>query len=316
MQTVNASGSFDMQHIDLKPFYGIAHHCNTIEGMLKALKFTNAIECDITPDWPHDQIRFSVFHEGDNIGYYLPRFFTCGQAGYDGPTSHYLFDEYLRVISANIQSKKLALVIFDLKLHEFDDNELKLNLVIAEFLNQLKKHRIPEELVVVTVKAKMAKKVFAVFDDLKSRCFRDITFDPIDVLPKPSYLPPSEWFAALHDVRASFAGFGIDSHVVHSPMQDWLMLAKEFVAERDKKDSSFKKIYYWTLAKEEHTLAILKTGVDGIIHDDVKLLTKLLTTHFADTLRLATQDDTRRWHAATVLSQIDNPRPTLKTMVK
>lgn len=294
------------------PFYAIAHHCNTEDGVNKAIKEgSNSIECDITPFWQQDQLQFSVFHDGDNVGYWLPRMFTFGQVGYDGPTSYTQFDNYLKNISHLIEKQNLALVIFDLKLHWLDNIPVKFNLVINAFVAKLKQHNIPEHLVVITVKHSKAKQVFAILDALKFDCFRDISFDPsnnylnpIELFSKPAYLPPDQWLATLQQQHARlFPGFGIDAHVPHSPLSDWLALAKKFVAERDSEESLFKKVYYWTLAREDHTIAMLKTGVDGIIHDNVPMLIQLLKTQFATTHRLATQADTHAWHQALIASR-------------
>lgn len=238
-----------------RPFYLIAHECNTVEKVAKALKAgANAVECDIQ----FKDGKLYVAH--DNITF----------------THHEPLESYLQQVKALVgKHPQFALQIFDCKI---DNPSQALSLLYQIRTNLTNGTNL--NIIISVAKEKMHHFFDQIHANLKER-------EGIAIDEEKSPSEVSHYFREL-GVKNHCYGYGI------SKWLGFLRDARPSIQEAiiHKAEYGIKLVYVWTLAKLDSMRDYLRMGVDGIFVDDPQDLIKVLSEEeFKNKVRLAERDE-------------------------
>lgn len=260
-----------------RPFYNIAHHCNTQKEVDEAIEKNgaNAIECDITPLKKDGKIEFMVYHPWDFFrGRIFNRYTRAGKET----------DSFFCNLKRHLDQKKLAMIMFDCKAKK----GVAQNQYAEALVSLLKKHGIHEKFCLISVPGKepqLIKDFYAGLGD----------FNAAKDAYNGGYAKNNldNWIRFVKNVGATFIGLGIDAKVFFSRMSRWIPWIQRVTKERDEQNPGApKKVLFWTLNTKGAMRKTLDYGVDGIITNFPKKLNQVLKEHpYCEQFRLATQND-------------------------
>ena len=244
-----------------RPFYAIAHHCNSVSDLRKALEGgANAIECDV--EWDE---RIWVRHP----------------AGLKEPLpSGTALEEYLEVLQteARAHGDRLALVIFDVK-PTMESRH------VTDLVTRARTALADSGLNVVFTVAKNER--LGIFGEIVGS-LGSCEAIGVDEEDDPELV--RECLRRAGVTRCCY-GNGIDSllpHPTSGSMEDAVRRAVEL---RDK-ELAFLLVYRWTLNTQASMRTYLDLAVDGIMTDQVSdLLALLQESPYRETFRLARRSD-------------------------
>ena len=260
-----------------RPFYNIAHHCNTESEVNENIEkcSANAIELDITPILQNGEIKFKIYHSLD--------FFKGRIINQWTPVEK--VDSYFRNVKRFIDNKKLALIMFDCKTVKNVDEKA----YAIKLLELLEKHDIKENFCLISV-AGNAESIKKFFQGLNEREFKGARDACLDGYAKNSLL---NWVQFIKNIGVTYIGLGDDPKMLFSFMSKWLPWIEEVIKLRDSKDpGELSKVFFWTLNTKSAMRTTLNYGVDGIIANFPNDLNEVLSGEpYCTQFRLATQED-------------------------
>jgi len=237
-----------------RPFYLIAHECNTVEEVEKALKAgANSVECDLQ----FKNGKLYVAH--DNLIW----------------THHETLESYLKQVKALVgKHPQFALQIFDCKIDNPSQallllDQIRTNLTNGTNLNiiiSVAKEKMCQFF--EQIHAKLKEREGIAIDEEKSPSEVSHYFRKLGVENHCYGCGISKWLGFWRDVRPS-----IQEAIIH------------------KAEYGIKLVYVWTLAKLDSMRDYLRMGVDGIFVDHPQDLIKVLSEEeFKSKFRLANRD--------------------------
>lgn len=262
------TGAIFIQPVGQRPFWAIAHRCNTIDNLIAAAQAgANAIEFDISPELVDGDIVYWIHHSGQ-------------------PTWVKL-EDYLQAVKDNNILDTMAMLMFDIKPDDKIDayNYGYYLAVIAT------RYGIGANQAFFSVEeAAMADSFYQGVADAGMAGARDVSL----IKEGPSKeTDPSIWYRVGTANGATFLGIGVFAKDIFSPMRDWLAPMSYNSNLRDR-DQVLKKTYFWTLDSGASMKKTLDLGMDAIIVNDVtKLLSVLSEAPYNLMFRLATKDDSQ-----------------------
>lgn len=251
-----------------RPFYIFGHNPNSISDVIDALKAgANAIEPDV-----------NVFEDNQNT-------LCISEVGIidtdeggdsDAPTLAQYLDD-LHVVAQAFP--ELSCVVFDCK------PKVATGAHGAKLLSEVRKRLTYDNDINIIISVSSLSE-FAIFDDIKSilgpreGCMIDEENDAADVA--------AHFINASIDHRCYGNGNKFQNPVTSPNLRPSIELACGLRAGRN----SFQFIYEWTNNEKERMREFIRTGVDGIISDDVAVL-KAITEEdeFQTVIRYATRAD-------------------------
>lgn len=246
-----------------RPFYNVAHRCNTREKLHRALQHgANGVEADVTPVHTASGLRLSLYHAGD------VRFTRPDQ-----------LPGWLADASELVRTGQLALLMLDLKMPA----DVPLDAYARAVVAALHQAQVPASRVAVSVPARSASPLLTTLHgELGYRCAVDLYHDLYDDTQQRTW--PNE----AEQLGASFLGVGLDSAAFWSPMPRWLHWLQALANFRDA-SSRVHKVYYWTVDHPRSMRHCLDLTMDGIItnHPD-RLASVLREPPYAALYRRAT----------------------------
>lgn len=262
----------------MRPFYTIAHHCNTEKEVNEAVERdgANAIECDITPIFSsNNELKFKIYHAWDFFrGRLFIRYTPLNKV-----------DSYFKNLKRLLDNGKLALIMLDCKEKRGVDPEHYAKKLVA----LLRKHGIDEKFCLIGVSGK-EQSIHRFYQGLAK-----YNFNAAKDAYESSYTKNNlnHWIQFAKRVGASFLGLGIDSKAFFSPLFRWIPWIKRATEERDQQHSGApNKVLFWTLNTKRAMRKTLNCGVDGIITNFPRRLNEVLKERaYSQTFRLATQKD-------------------------
>lgn len=264
------TGAVDLTCLPRRPFYNIAHMCNTSDYVQEAItKGANAIECDITVKDNDGVLSFEVYHG------FAPPYPIRSMASTP-------LEEYLQFM--NEVSDDLALIIFDCKKNEAVDYRR----YGRELCNIIKRYLAPERCVMSIPEVEMVP-FFKGMDNASFSAGKDISM----VSTSPASEDPCLWLNVAEREEVTFLGMGIDAYAPFSPLRNWLAPFQCATSSRDR-NHLVKKVYYWTLNAAVSMRKMLDYGVDGIIVNEPETLWRVLREEpYRTVYRLATPYDSQ-----------------------
>jgi glycerophosphoryl diester phosphodiesterase len=259
-----------------RPFYNIAHHCNTEREVNESIETqgANAIECDITPVLYDGKIKFQVYHTWDFFKARLISQYTAVEK----------IDNYFQNLKRLIDNKKLSLIMFDCKsIKGINQKEYAIKL-----LELLEKHDINQKLCLISVPGNI-ETIKQFYQGLNEREFKGERDACLDGYAKNNL---SNWIKFIKEMGVTFVGLGDDPKLFFSTMSTWLPWLKEAIKLRDSEDSGkLTKVLFWTLNTKRSIRKTLDCGVDGIIANYPAVLNEVLAEQpYRDQFCLATQE--------------------------
>jgi len=249
----------DEDSVSKRPFYAIAHQCNTPEAVTAALAAgANAIECDFR------------LRDGELV---------IGHPPLPNPFRDWtpLVPYLQRVAEIGTRYPSFALQIFDCK-DSVTSNADFARALLTAIRTQL---TAQSGIAIIISVASLGERGF--FDGIY-RDLRDREGIAIDEENDPSAV--SGYFRALGVRNHAYAN-GIDALL---PGPNVRPSVREAIRRRQEFQS--KLIYVWTLARRDAMRDYLRMGVDGILVNDVPSLREVLREpEFADCVRLAGRDE-------------------------
>jgi hypothetical protein len=251
-----------------RPFYIFGHNPNSISDVIDALKAgANAIEPDVNV-FEHDQNALCISEVG------LPLTHLGGDS--DSPT----LARYLDDLHAVAQSfPQLACVVFDCK------PKVATGTLGLRLLSEIRQRLTYDNDINIIISVSSLSE-FAIFNEIKgglrSRegCMIDEENDPADVA--------GHFIGAGIDHRCYGNGNKFQNPVTSPNLRPSIELACGLRGSRN----SFQFIYEWTNNEKERMREFIRTGVDGIITDDVDVLLAITEEdEFHTVIRYATRAD-------------------------
>ena len=251
-----------------RPFYIFAHNPNSISDVIAALKAgANAIEPDVNV-FEDNQSTLCISEVG--------KLDTDEGGDSDSPTLERYLDDLHGVAQA---FPELSCVVFDCK------PKVATGALGARLLFEIRKRlTYDNDLNIILSVSSLSE--FAIFDDIKSilgpreGCMIDEENDAADVA--------AHFIHAGIDNRCYGNGNTFQNPVTSPNLRPSIELACGLRASRN----SFQFIYEWTNNQKERMREFIRTGVDGIISDDIAVL-KAITEEdeFQTVIRYATRVD-------------------------
>ena len=249
-----------------RPFYVIAHMCNTPDDVEAALKAgANAIECDIDVD--------------KNGNPYVHHPYPSEKPLEDKSTP--LSEYFTRLRGFMSQYPKLALAIFDCK---FDREKWP---GMASLLQRVRSELtagVGSSLNVLFTVAELkdADVFFPAKVELAALPLKDREGIGIDYENSPESV--AKFFADRGATNSCYA-----NGISFSPLGPRV---RSSVSRAIADLYGSKLVYVWTVHREDQMCDYLRMGVDGIMVDDVEALASILQgNEFKDTVRLASRDE-------------------------
>ena len=262
------TGAISVNPAGQRPFWAIAHRCNTVDNLLDAVKAgANAIEFDITAKLDGSDIVYWVHHGGQ-------------------PT-WVLLEDYLKAVIDNNVLQTVAMLQFDIK----GNDDISAYTYGYDVAAMTKEHGIQANQTFFSVEDAGAANDF--YNGVAAAGMagsRDVSLIKTD----PSvYTDPSIWYRTGIANGATFLGLGVFAKNIFSTMANWIEPVSYTANMRDRVQT-LKKTYFWTLDSQDSMRKMLDLGVDGlIVNDPAKLLAVLAEKPYDKLYRLATSDDSQ-----------------------
>lgn len=244
-----------------RPFYAIAHHCNSVSDLRCALEAgANAIECDVEWDertWVrHPAVLKEPLPTGTPLEEYLPVLQT----------------------EARVHAERLALVIFDVKPTMTSQH-------VTDLLTRVRAALANSALNVVLTVAKNER--LGVFGEIVSSLGSRESIG-VDEEDDPEVVRD---FLRRAGVSRGCYGNGIDSLLPHLTGGSMEGAVRRAVELRDG-EQAFALVYRWTINTQASMRTYLDLAVDGIMTDHLSdLLALLQEAPYREKFRLARQSD-------------------------